>query len=323
VTKVTVNSGDIARYFLWKYGDEPEDAISHLKLQKLLYYAQGYHLAKYDEPLFYETIEAWPHGPVVPSIYRAYSQYEGGRIPKPEGFNPEILPPKVRHLLDKVYQAFGQYTAWKLREMTHEEAPWLIARAEDTFISHDLIRDFFKSRISPNPQAPYTAIEQRLHSYVDQGVGAFGRRREAIRANVVRLIGASKCPARYTDFATKLILSKQMPGRIDEAIELLASSGRDKVQSLFSEAALLMPPNEDNGDYWYALIRSMGFLGLSSDLTKFVTSPYVRIREATAEALSDLGDEYSLSLLKALSETDQSTFIQRIATELLQDRSTD
>ena len=66
----------VAKWFLW-YNDkilEEEDAdlISNLKLQKLLYYAQGCYLALKNEPLFNEQIVNWAHGPVVEEIYHKY-----------------------------------------------------------------------------------------------------------------------------------------------------------------------------------------------------------------------------------------------------------
>jgi uncharacterized phage-associated protein len=59
---------DVAKYFLSLTDEDAGDLISNLKLQKLVYYAQGFHLALYDELLFEETIEAWTHGPVIPEM---------------------------------------------------------------------------------------------------------------------------------------------------------------------------------------------------------------------------------------------------------------
>ncbi|MFK5281891.1 Panacea domain-containing protein, partial [Lacticaseibacillus paracasei] len=66
-----ITAMNAARYFLSKQ-DQEEPDISNLKLLKLLYYAQGTCLALLDRPLFSETIEAWRHGPVVPSVYQAF-----------------------------------------------------------------------------------------------------------------------------------------------------------------------------------------------------------------------------------------------------------
>ncbi|HUZ03805.1 MAG TPA: type II toxin-antitoxin system antitoxin SocA domain-containing protein, partial [Acidobacteriaceae bacterium] len=59
------SASDIAKYFIASF-QKKNKAISNLKLQKLLYYAQAWHLALYGSPLFSDSIEAWVHGPVVP-----------------------------------------------------------------------------------------------------------------------------------------------------------------------------------------------------------------------------------------------------------------
>ncbi|HAS22646.1 MAG TPA: hypothetical protein DCR51_05795, partial [Idiomarina loihiensis] len=57
------NSADVARYLIKISNDEDEGSISNLKLQKLMYYAQGLSLALFERPLFDGNIEAWTHGP--------------------------------------------------------------------------------------------------------------------------------------------------------------------------------------------------------------------------------------------------------------------
>ena len=59
---------DVAQYFLAKSDEDAGDLMSNLKLQKLVYYAQGFALALFDKPLFSERIEAWIHGPVYPAV---------------------------------------------------------------------------------------------------------------------------------------------------------------------------------------------------------------------------------------------------------------
>lgn len=115
-------SHDVAKYFLSVEGDEGE--ISNLKLQKLVYYAQGFSLALLDKPLFDEPIEAWMHGPVVASLYHRYSPYRSTSIPAPAQFDATVFSREQRRLLDDVYEVYGQYSAWKLRQLTHAEAPW-------------------------------------------------------------------------------------------------------------------------------------------------------------------------------------------------------
>jgi uncharacterized phage-associated protein len=135
---------DVAKYFLTLVDEDSGDTISNLKLQKLLYYAQGLHLALYDEPLFADQIKAWDHGPVIPAIYHEYKQYDSGAVPKPNGlsFN-HFFTKDVREFLDEVWNVFGQFSAWKLRNMTHRDGPWKDALPGGT-IKRDVMKVYFK-----------------------------------------------------------------------------------------------------------------------------------------------------------------------------------
>lgn len=141
---------DVAKYFLSLGDEEAGDLLSNLKLQKLCYYAQGFHLALFARPLFDDPIEAWTHGPVVPELYHTFKNHGSGQIPFPTSFDPMVLGEETRNLLNEVYEVYGQYSAWKLRNMTHDEAPWLQAfqRGPSTEISTDSLRDFFSTLIT-------------------------------------------------------------------------------------------------------------------------------------------------------------------------------
>lgn len=144
------NVSDVAKYFLEKdIKADGENGISNLKLQKLVYYAQGFSLALFENALFDEKIEAWQHGPVTPSLYREYSANNGNIIPHVENpdFNPGFTGAQVE-LLDEVFEVFGQFSAWKLRDMTHEEKPWLDNERHAGVISHAEMVEYFKTRIN-------------------------------------------------------------------------------------------------------------------------------------------------------------------------------
>lgn len=138
---------EVADYFLCKAEPEVGDFISNLKLQKLVYYAQGFHLAIYDEPLFSDAIVAWEHGPVVESLYRFYKGYGALGIPVPEHFDAQVFSVEQINLLDDVYKVYGQFSAWKLRNMTHSERPWIETGSNER-IAHALMADFFKGYIN-------------------------------------------------------------------------------------------------------------------------------------------------------------------------------
>ena len=118
---------NVARWFLSRnrvrsLGGEA-DLISNLKLQKLLYYAQGIHLALYETPLFSDPIEAWQYGPVVDSVYQTY-KCNGADAIKIFDNPVENFSEQEEGTLQFVEKTFGQFSAWKLMDMTHEETPW-------------------------------------------------------------------------------------------------------------------------------------------------------------------------------------------------------
>ena len=136
---------EVAKYFVSLVDEEAGDSISNLKLQKLLYYAQGFHLAVYGEPLFNEQIKAWMHGPVVPQVYHDYRDFRAGPIAI-EKVDLDDYTPQVRELLDEVYNVYGQFTASKLETMTHNEPPWKNT-AQSEAISHQGMAEFFQTLV--------------------------------------------------------------------------------------------------------------------------------------------------------------------------------
>src|SRR5262245_37160312 len=122
---------EVAKHFLrlaQAEADEPEP-ITHLRLQKLLYYAQGWALAFRGQPLFSGRLEAWQHGPVSPEPYQYFRRFGNQPIPW-DSFAEEQseIPDEDGALIDSVWQSYKAHSATKLRQMTHQETPWLEAR---------------------------------------------------------------------------------------------------------------------------------------------------------------------------------------------------
>lgn len=139
---------DIAKWILLRNKCEEAmeggDFISNLKLQKLLYYAQGSYLALKDVPLFDEEIEAWTYGPVVPEIYQTYKGYGSYGIDTSEmTMDLDLINEDDKKILEEVYDVFGQYSASKLVKMTHEETPWRITQ-KNCVIEKEIIKKYFK-----------------------------------------------------------------------------------------------------------------------------------------------------------------------------------
>lgn len=137
---------EVAKAFIRLSEPEAGDDLTNLKLQKLTYYAQGFNLAIYGKPLFEEDIFNWAHGPVVRSLYDKYKVYEDGPVKLDEDSKPD-LGPKSLELIAEVNRVYGQFSAWKLRDMTHRERPWVETERNEV-ISKPLLKEFFKTLIA-------------------------------------------------------------------------------------------------------------------------------------------------------------------------------
>lgn len=145
MNKVTAH--EVARYIIADF-QEIGDLITNMKVQKLLYYVQGWYLGLYDSPAFSEDLQAWVHGPVQPSVYQEYKSYRWNPISH-EVTKPQLKDSLVDHI-NQVLQTYGGETAYMLELMTHRELPWIEARGGlpkdadcQTVISPDTMKFYF------------------------------------------------------------------------------------------------------------------------------------------------------------------------------------
>ena len=141
------SSLEIAHKIIINTDIDQGDIISNLKLQKMLYYLQGFNLAFFDEKLFSEDIVAWQYGPVVREVYDSFKDFGKGAI---------ILSGSVKELqlngadqedmFKQVMAEYGKFSAIRLMEMTHNELPWKSTALRDT-IDTEIMRRYFKSLI--------------------------------------------------------------------------------------------------------------------------------------------------------------------------------
>lgn len=141
---------EIAEWFVnWADTSEEPSDVTNLKLQKLLYYAQGHHLGKSGQALFREPIQAWSHGPVVKPVYQAYKQFGNGPVGSvdPE-FNWMIYEDDEMEFLATIWNTYGKYSGWQLRNMTHAEEPWMRHFSPDV-LNIEIPQDSLKKHFAP------------------------------------------------------------------------------------------------------------------------------------------------------------------------------
>ncbi|WP_341717421.1 DUF4065 domain-containing protein [Micromonospora sp. FIMYZ51] len=139
---------DVAAAVLGELG-----SMTAMKLEKLVYYCQGWHLAREGRPLFQEAIEAWRQGPVVPLLYRHHRRQ---RVVSewPHGEASRLTPPQVA-TVRYVTSSYGQFSAAELSVMTHNELPWRAARgalpeaaSSTEQLDVDLMRRYFARQVA-------------------------------------------------------------------------------------------------------------------------------------------------------------------------------
>jgi uncharacterized phage-associated protein len=107
-------------------------ALTNMKLQKLVYLAHGYHLGFLgeDRPLIRDEVRAWKWGPVIVSLYERLMIYGAAPCFRARNTLGDVFPemPKgtyERGLVQSMWEAYKDFTASKLSQMTHEkDSPW-------------------------------------------------------------------------------------------------------------------------------------------------------------------------------------------------------
>ncbi|HWO17397.1 MAG TPA: type II toxin-antitoxin system antitoxin SocA domain-containing protein [Kofleriaceae bacterium] len=147
-----------ADYIIWKLTEDGRP-LNVLKLQKLAYYVQAWHLAYHDKPMFPARFEAWIHGPVNRTLYDRFrnSHQLYGAVTLNDvrpGFDPSSLSEDARVFIDSVLEAYGGFSGSQLEELTHRELPWQKARGSlgptercENAIDEKTMSDYYHARL--------------------------------------------------------------------------------------------------------------------------------------------------------------------------------
>jgi len=165
------NSLAVANNFIDLAINLGDKSVTPMKLQKLVYFAHGWHLALSEQqvPLLSESVQAWKFGPVIRSIYHEFKDCGNEPIEKmAEVFSCDMdsrfnsMVPKIEPesesfaLIKKIWEVYGKYTGVQLSNATHlPGTPWYITwevnggkNEHGAIIPNNLIADFFKKQIA-------------------------------------------------------------------------------------------------------------------------------------------------------------------------------
>ena len=161
----------LAQYLLYLFKEQMDELqseefdVTPLKLQKLLYYCQGYALALTGKPLFPEPIEAWKYGPVVACVYQEYKDFKDGRIPYEYITPPENVDEVTASVARMVADEKGRLSGIVLAKATHKERPWR-STYNDAYTNVpmpvELLRESFLEMLKPRMEEGTDEEEERL-----------------------------------------------------------------------------------------------------------------------------------------------------------------
>jgi uncharacterized phage-associated protein len=166
---MTFSAKAVANFFL-DLAEASGTTLSPMKLQKLVYFAHGWHLAILGTPLIDEQVEAWKFGPVIRTLYHEFKSC-GNQAIQSRAVSYKLLPgngckiettrPTIhktddtkpsRDLLQKVWDIYSKYSAIQLSNLTHQDGtPWKQTMdmnsgqpPKGTDIPQDIIKRYFQ-----------------------------------------------------------------------------------------------------------------------------------------------------------------------------------
>jgi uncharacterized phage-associated protein len=149
----------ICDYVISRVKTDEDIPLSNLKLQKLIYYVQAWHLAYYEKTLFNGKFEAWIHGPVNRTIYERFKStkniYSDILLKDILDLDTSKIASKDKQFIDEVLEAYMPFSGTQLEYMVHNETPWLETRGEllptvrcEKEIEEKLIISYYKKRVN-------------------------------------------------------------------------------------------------------------------------------------------------------------------------------
>ena len=148
------NVFDVAERVLARYG-----SASAIKLQKLTYYSQAWHLVAKGEPLFPEPIIAYQYGPLCTSLWE---QHRGQKMVRAGEFSALVdgnISEASGAVIDAVLDTYGSMSMTALVDRTHTETPWKAAQSSGSEITPESMRLYYSLELSSGRLAPQLELE--------------------------------------------------------------------------------------------------------------------------------------------------------------------
>ena len=137
-------------------GDSP---LSVLKLHKLLYYVEAWHLVFFNKKLFDDDFEAWVHGPVCRRVFARFKEKNKTMYSEILQNDLDIVKKndipnfnQVDSHIENVLETYGDFSGPQLEMLTHREDPWIRARGDlapsqpcNEIISKESMKSYYSS----------------------------------------------------------------------------------------------------------------------------------------------------------------------------------
>lgn len=143
------NVFDVAEHILARFS-----SASAIKLQKLVYYSQAWHLVSRGERLFLSPIIAYQYGPLCTTLWEEHRGQKTVRPGQFAGLTDGDLKGEQRLIIDSVLDSYGAMSMTALVDRTHAEMPWIVASKTGGEITPESMRQFYSSELKAGRYAP-------------------------------------------------------------------------------------------------------------------------------------------------------------------------
>jgi uncharacterized phage-associated protein len=159
-----ISAMQIADYFI-AFANTTGSLMTNMKLQKLVYYTQAWHLVVFKGEIFNEDFQAWVHDPVLPSLYDQYKSFQWRPILRNDLNEASLhelerqFSSTIKEILSDITSEYFHKDAYALERSTHEEDPWRLAR----------------QNVSPDEPSTNIIEKKTIHDYYSQFVKSDGQ----------------------------------------------------------------------------------------------------------------------------------------------------